>query len=104
MKKIIERLAYENITRLEADVNYTKVFYIDGGMDTVCHTLKVFESNLKNEGFIRVHKSCIVNTKHVLNVCYKKNTVFLKGESQIKIARRRVKETILVLTQVVQAA
>lgn len=84
MKKIIERLAYENITRLEADVNYTKVFYIDGGMDTVCHTLKVFESNLKNEGFIRVHKSCIVNTKHVLKVCYKKILYSSKEKVRLK--------------------
>ncbi|MFN3590083.1 MAG: LytR/AlgR family response regulator transcription factor [Spirosomataceae bacterium] len=103
MKKVIDRLAYENIIRFEADVNYTKVFYIDGGMDTVCHTLKVFELNLKNEGFIRVHKSCIVNVKHVLKVCKKRNVVIVKGASQIKIARRRIKETILVLTQV-QAA
>ncbi|MBD81009.1 MAG: DNA-binding response regulator [Crocinitomicaceae bacterium] len=50
-----------DIIRCEADINYTLFYLIDGRKIVVSKTLKEFENELKNDGFIRIHRSHLVN-------------------------------------------
>lgn len=83
------------IIRLESSVNYTN-FVIEGGTNIlVSKTLKEYDEILSQQGFVRVHKSHLVNISHV--------TKYIKGEggwvvmtdcSKIEVSRRK-KEVLL---------
>jgi two-component system LytT family response regulator len=49
----------------ESDVNYTRIYFVDGTSVLLSKTLKLVESFLPIDIFIRVHNSVIVNINHV---------------------------------------
>jgi len=55
----------ENITRLQADDNYTRVFTISGKQYLISRPLKDFERTLPPGIFIRTHKSYMINIQHL---------------------------------------
>jgi two-component system, LytTR family, response regulator len=55
----------DQIIRLSAEVNYTRIILKDKHPLLVAITLKNFEVALQTCGFLRVHKSHIVNTIHI---------------------------------------
>lgn len=55
----------QEISYLEADSNYTVVHRVDASKLVVSRTLKDFEEILEDKGFMRVHKSAIVNLRYV---------------------------------------
>src|SRR5688572_21425001 len=57
----------EDIIRLEADSNYTKVILVNGKIGLNPKTLKEYETMLctPNSHFMRIHQSHIVNLKYV---------------------------------------
>lgn len=50
-----------NISRCESDGNYTVFYFTDGSKMMISKTLKEYESILKDNRFIRVHHSHLVN-------------------------------------------
>ena len=52
------------IIRFESDRNYTRVILQSGEKIFLSKTMKVFESMLQGQGFIRVHKSHLINQVH----------------------------------------
>lgn len=60
----------EDIVRLQADGNFTQVFFNDGSKKMVCRFLKHFD-DLLEKPFARVHRSHIINTDFVKS--YRKN-------------------------------
>ncbi len=57
----------EDIIRLEGESNYTKFFFADKTTLLTSHTMKDYEEILISHGFIRVHKSHLINKAHVIN-------------------------------------
>lgn len=55
----------EDISYLQADSNYTIVHSVNMQKLVVSRTLKEFEDILQDKGFMRVHKSNIVNLRYV---------------------------------------
>ncbi len=55
----------DEILRLEADGNYTQVFFTSGSKLLLTKTLKEFSDLLESTGFIRAHQSHLVNFAHV---------------------------------------
>ncbi|WP_024771575.1 LytR/AlgR family response regulator transcription factor [Aquimarina macrocephali] len=53
-----------DILYCEADDNYTKI-YLDKGQKLVSKTLKYFEESLNTHGFVRTHKSYLVNVSKI---------------------------------------
>jgi len=53
----------------QADDNYTKIF-LNQGQKLVSKTLKYFEESLSDQGFVRIHKSYLVNVNAIVR--YKK--------------------------------
>lgn len=82
----------EQIIRLEGEGNYTRFSFTDGHSLLVAYTLKNYEVMLTAQGFLRVHKSHLVNAAHVKS--YKDNALVMADQSTVEISRRR-KEDVL---------
>ena len=65
-----EVVQVKDIVRCEAADNFTKFFMMNGKSYMICRTLKFFDELLSEFDFVRVHKSHLVNIKHVVQ--YKK--------------------------------
>lgn len=84
------------IIRCEGESNYTK-FYLEGGkMLMVSHTLKDYESILTDYGFVRVHKSHLVNMKNVARMD-RDGFIWLHNGQSIPVSRRRKEEVLSML-------
>ena len=59
-------LEVDNIVRCEAQKNYTSIVLTNDRPILASKTLKEFENKLTEHGFLRVHKSHLINPKHVL--------------------------------------
>jgi two-component system LytT family response regulator len=78
----------EEIIRLEGESNYTKFFFTGSKTLLTSRTLKEYEEILSNHGFIRIHKSHIINKTHVVN--YSGDGILtLTDNSKVEISRRR---------------
>ncbi|WP_378181857.1 LytR/AlgR family response regulator transcription factor [Aquimarina sp. SS2-1] len=64
-----EVLKVAEILYCQADDNYTKIF-LHQGQKLVSKTLKYFEDSLTDQGFVRIHKSYLVNVNAIIR--YKK--------------------------------
>lgn len=92
-------MVYMNeIIRCEADDYYTRYFLNDGKVIMVSKTLKETEETLDDSGFIRTHKS------HIVNISYVKTFVrndggylVLKNGEKIPVSRRKKDEVLTVL-------
>ena len=83
----------EEIVRLEGESNYTKFFFTNNKTLLTSKTLKEYEEILYNHGFIRIHKSHIVNKIHVVN--YSGDGILtLVDNSKVEISRRRREEVM----------
>lgn len=60
----------DDIIRMEANDNFTNFYLKDKSKQVICRTLKFYEDILKDSGFMRIHRSHIVNLNYIKN--YKK--------------------------------
>lgn len=72
LKKIVlpvldgfEVVEVQEIIRCKANDNFTDFHLIDGKKKVICRTLKFYDQILSELGFIRVHKSHLVNMQYV---------------------------------------
>jgi len=89
-----EVLEVKDILYCKADDNYTQIF-IDEKKKLVSKTLKYFEETLSENGFVRVHKSYLVNVNEI--VAYHKGKggyVVLSNGKQIMVSPSRKKELL----------
>lgn len=75
------------VVMLVANVNYTTVYLSSGKALIVAKTLKRFDEELSQYGFIRVHKSAIINPAYVTN--YSHPEIRLANGLVAKVSRRR---------------
>ncbi len=68
--------------------NYTQFFITDNTCITVSRTIKEFEELLSDHGFIRTHKSHLVNTSFIRQV-KNENMLLLQNGHTIEISRRK---------------
>jgi two-component system LytT family response regulator len=86
----------EEIIRLEGEGNYTKFFFTDKTSLLTTYTLKNYEDILVNYGFLRVHKSHLVNKIHVVN--YTADGLLTMSDlSKVEISRRRKEDVFAAL-------
>lgn len=77
-----------NLKYLEADLNYTLLYYNDGTKKIISYTLKKFEKELiKNPLFVRTHRSFIVNKNFI--IAQNEKSITLHGNIIVPVARRR---------------
>jgi two-component system LytT family response regulator len=83
----------KKIIRLEGDGNYTRLFFEGDKPILASKTLKEFEDILVMHGFIRVHRSHLVNKHFVESVLFD-GFIEMSDKSRIEISRRR-KEIVM---------
>jgi len=83
----------DEIIRLEGESNYTRLFFSGKKPMLVSKTLKEYEELLAGHGFIRVHKSHLINKKHVVNYTNDGQLV-LADQSKVEVSRRRKEEVM----------
>ena len=87
-----------SLVRIEAISNYCKLYFVNGKTLVVAKVLAWFEQKLAAKGFIRLHRSHLVNLQFVLgwdNIT--KAAIILKNFNSIPVSRRKkkyCKETI----------
>ncbi len=81
--------AFDEIVRLEADRNYTYIYFKNGSRLLSSKTLLLFEAELPNTHFIRINRNTIVNATLIAYYEPKSKTVVLNNGSAYEVARRR---------------
>lgn len=84
------------IIRCEGENNYTTIYVSQVKPLIVSRTLKDFESILSDYGFMRVHKSHLVNMKYVTRID-RDGSLGLQNGDIIPVSRRRKEEVMHVL-------
>ena len=80
------------ITYLEADINYT-IFHLNNGKKIVSSfTLKKYETDIQLNGFLRVHKSFLLNPQFIKHFSQhgKKGTIQLTTGKVLEVSRRKL--------------
>jgi two-component system LytT family response regulator len=81
------------IIRLEGEGNYTRIFFENDKPILASKTLKDFEEILTPYGFIRAHRSHLINKRFVDSVLFD-GFIQMQDNSKIEISRRR-KEAVM---------
>jgi two-component system, LytTR family, response regulator len=74
---------------LQGDINYTNFIFKHGRQHTVAHPLKYFEEILLGQGFLRIHRSYLVNSRFIKSTNLDDLVVVLMDGRELKVARRR---------------
>jgi two-component system, LytTR family, response regulator len=77
----------KNVVLLLANINYTYIYLQCGKVIISTQTLKRFDEQLSRHGFIRVHKSAIINPAFITD--YSHPEIKLTNGLVAKVSRRR---------------
>jgi two-component system LytT family response regulator len=83
----------DEIIRLEGESNYTKFFFTNKTTLLTSRTMKDYEEILEGHGFIRVHKSHLVNKAYVTNY-NPEGLLTLADNAKVEVSRRRKEEVM----------
>lgn len=79
-----------DLVRIEAQSNYSKLFFADGRTLVVAKVLKKFEEQLDHCSFIRPHKTHLVNLQFVKSYEGKEHkSLVLKNGENIAVSRSK---------------
>ena len=90
--RLKQRVNLDQIIFLEGDTNYTSFHFKSRRRILIARPLKYFEADLLPRGFLRIHRSHIVNSRFIKSINLLENTVTLMDGTVLRVARRRVKE------------
>jgi DNA-binding LytR/AlgR family response regulator len=88
-QKTSKKIFVKTVVLLEGDINYTIFHLEDGKQQVVAHSIKFFETFLETHGFLRVHRSFMINPNHVKNLNKEQFTVTMNNGIEAIISRRR---------------
>ncbi len=86
-------IAPADIAWCQADDNYTALHLADERRFVSARTLKDYDEMLSPLGFLRVHKSALVNRRHVDGIDGEGRVRLLNG-TRVEISRRRLEEVM----------
>jgi DNA-binding LytR/AlgR family response regulator len=88
--KTSQKIFVKTVVLLEGDINYTIFHLEDGKQQVVAHSIKFFETFLETHGFLRVHRSFMINPNHVKNLNKNEYKVIMNNGIEAIISRRRI--------------
>lgn len=91
-------LKINEIIRLEGDRNYTMFFLSGDRKHLASKTLKEYEELLNDKGFVRIHKSHLVNSNFVESLS-QDGIVLMKDKSRVEVSRRRLPDIRKIFSQ-----
>jgi len=77
----------EEIVRLEASSNYTRIYFTNKSKMVCAKVLKDFVPVLEPFGFLRTHRAHLVNKRHIARVTHT-GSIIMNDESVAEISRR----------------
>ena len=90
-----EVVQVKDIIRCQGNDNFTDFYLADGSKKMICRTLKFYEDVLSEFGFMRVHRSHLVNLEYV--TAYKKGKgglLTLQDGSSVDVSPSKKKELL----------
>ena len=88
-------VAPAELSHCSADDNYTELHTVDGRRFVSARTLKDYEDMLQPLGFLRVHRSTLVNKAQITHL--DDGHVVLKNSTRVEISRRKKEEVLKAL-------
>jgi two-component system, LytTR family, response regulator len=64
-RSVIHAIDTRQIVHIQSISNYSKLFFVNGKTLVVAKVLRWFEERLGGDGFLRVHRTHLVNTGHI---------------------------------------
>jgi len=93
----------DQIIRLEADSNYTYIFFTTHKPILMAKVLRDYERLLEPFGFIRTHRSHLINRQHISSVD-SNGDIIMDDQSKAGISRRKRRRVFNALKNIIQAA
>jgi two-component system LytT family response regulator len=90
----LELISFDKIISCQADRSYCTFYLQDNRKILVSKPMKDFENILTSNGFLKVHKSTIVNIKHIKKVIRGKSGLLLMSDGSIINVSVRKKEEL----------
>jgi DNA-binding LytR/AlgR family response regulator len=88
-QKTSKKVLISNVVLLKGVINYT-IFYMENGKEKlVARPIKFFENYLKTHGFLRVHRSFLINPNHIKNFDKEQFLITMTNGAKANISRRR---------------
>ena len=85
-----KKILINDVVLLKGDINYT-TFHLQGGeAKVVAHSIKFFEPYLETQGFLRVHRSFMVNPNHVKEYNQEHEILTMTNGQKANISRRKI--------------
>ncbi len=88
-QKTSSKVLIENVVMMRAYINYTVLYMKDGSTKLVTRTIKYFESSLESHGFIRIHRSYIINPKYIVGQDSETDMLLMSNGQEVVISRRK---------------
>ncbi|MES2794564.1 MAG: LytTR family DNA-binding domain-containing protein [Bacteroidota bacterium] len=81
------------IKYLEANINYTTLYFVSGIKKISCYTLLRFEERLRaNQAYKRINKTFIVNMNFVEQIDLNNQNLTINNGPVLQVSRRKMKE------------
>lgn len=87
--KTVKKILVENVILLKGTINYTTFYLKHGDVKVVAHTLKFFEDFLEKQGFLRIHRSFMINPNFVKEYNHEQAFLMMSNGQIANISRRR---------------
>ena len=88
-----EVIRIKDVIRIQANDNFSDFHLLDGGKKVICRTLKHYENLLSEYGFLRVHKSHLVNLNYVERyIKGKGGQLIMTDKSEVEVSHNKKKE------------
>lgn len=95
---VLDGFEVENVSdiiRCEANDNFTNFYLVGGEKKVICRTLKFYDDILSDSGFIRVHRSHLINTQYIKS--YKKGKggiVVMSDNSHVDVSSSKKQDLL----------
>ncbi len=93
-QRTLKKVLVNDVVLLKGNINYTTFHLENGKKKVVAHSIKFFEPFLETHGFLRIHRSVMVNPIHVKGFNSEDYILTMSNGQKANIARRR-KHTVL---------
>ncbi len=84
----VKYVQLNEIIRLQAESNYTRIFLTDKKVFVSAKTLKEYDEILQGHQFLRIHKSHLVNPSHIHSYD-KQGMLQMSDGARVEVARRK---------------
>lgn len=87
--KTLKKVLVNNVVLLKGDINYTTFYFKYGETKTLPRTIKFFETFLETHGFLRIHRSFMVNPNYIESYNQEHEILTMTNGQSANISRRR---------------